>query len=145
MRHFRITIPEQLRNNAVAIISLVIALSGLGYNTWRNELSEQNRNVRQAGFQLLISLADLQRLVFLAHYDKDYPEANPRIGWSQVLSIQDFSVFMDDDVEQGADFLRATWSQSWSGLGSNDDDREALYAAIDGLRFRVRRQLEELE
>jgi len=145
MRKFRITIPEQLRNNAVAIISLIIALSGLGYNTWRNELSEQNRNIRQAGFQLLVGLADLQKLVFLAHYDGDSPDANARIGWSQVLSIQDFSVFMNADVAKGANELRDTWSESWSGLGSNDADRDRLYAAIDMLRLQVRYQLEALE
>lgn len=145
MRHFRITIPEQLRNNAVAIISLIIALFGLGYNTWRNELSEQNRNVRQAGFQLLMSLSDLQKLVFLAHYDSDYPEANPRIGWSQVLSIQDFSVFMDEDVSKSANALHNVWSESWFGLGSNDADKENLYVAIDDLRLQVRYQLEALD
>jgi hypothetical protein len=145
MRHFRITIPEQLRNNAVAIISLLIALFGLGYNTWRNELSEQNRNVRQAGFQLLMSLSELQKLVFLAHYDSGHPAANPRIGWSQVLSIQDFSVFMNDDVASSANALRSAWSASWSGLGADDADRENLYSAIDKLRLHVRYQLEALE
>ncbi|MDB6105600.1 MAG: hypothetical protein JWO52_5599, partial [Gammaproteobacteria bacterium] len=38
------TIREQLRNNAVALTSLFIALSSLGYNTWRNERTEHNRN-----------------------------------------------------------------------------------------------------
>jgi len=40
---------EQIRNNMVALISLLIALSALGYNTWRNELTERNRNIRDAG------------------------------------------------------------------------------------------------
>ena len=40
---------EQLRSNMVGLISLVIALSALGFNTWRNELTERNRNIRDAG------------------------------------------------------------------------------------------------
>jgi len=33
----------QIKNNLLAIISLVVAFSALGYNTWRNELTEHNR------------------------------------------------------------------------------------------------------
>lgn len=35
-------IKEQLRRNTVAPISLVVAVTSLGYNTWRNEHSEFN-------------------------------------------------------------------------------------------------------
>ena len=35
----RESIREQLRRNAVALISLVIAITSLGYNTWRNAVS----------------------------------------------------------------------------------------------------------
>ena len=41
------TVGRQLRDNAVALISLVVALGSLGYNTWRNERTEHNRNVRK--------------------------------------------------------------------------------------------------
>ncbi|MCG8509145.1 MAG: aldehyde ferredoxin oxidoreductase C-terminal domain-containing protein, partial [Rhodospirillales bacterium] len=34
----------------LAVISLVVALTALGTNTWRNELTEYNRNIRHAGF-----------------------------------------------------------------------------------------------
>ena len=46
------TIRLQLRNNAVALISLAVALSSLAYNTWRNERTEHNRNVRTATFEV---------------------------------------------------------------------------------------------
>lgn len=48
------TIRQQLRNNAVALISLAVAIGSLGYNTWRNERTEHNRNVRTAAFELLM-------------------------------------------------------------------------------------------
>jgi hypothetical protein len=41
-----ITIRKQIQNNAVALISLFIAVGSLGYNTWRNETTEEQRNVR---------------------------------------------------------------------------------------------------
>ena len=50
------TVIQQIRNNLVAIISLVVAISSLSYNTWRNELTEENRNIRFAGFEVINSL-----------------------------------------------------------------------------------------
>jgi len=71
-------IREQLRNNAVALTSLFIALSSLGYNTWRNERTEHNRNSRTAAFEILTKLAEFERVVFLAHYDRDKNNGNDR-------------------------------------------------------------------
>jgi len=50
---------ELRSQNLLAMISLFVALSALGYNTWRNELTEQNRNVRQAGFEMLLHVGEL--------------------------------------------------------------------------------------
>jgi hypothetical protein len=51
------TLRQQLRSNAVALTSLLIALTSLGYNTWRNEHTEHNRNIRAAAFEILTKLA----------------------------------------------------------------------------------------
>lgn len=51
---------NQFQRNAVAIISLVVALTGLGYNTWCNEQTESNRNQRFASFMVLSKLNELQ-------------------------------------------------------------------------------------
>ena len=65
----------QLRNNAIALISLLVALTSVSYSTWRDERTEHNRNIRSATFQILTKLADFERIVFLAHYDRDDSEA----------------------------------------------------------------------
>jgi len=44
---------QQVRSNAVALISLAVALTALSYNTWRNERTEHNRNIRVAAFEVL--------------------------------------------------------------------------------------------
>ena len=54
---------EQLQRNAVALISLFVAVSSLSYNTWRNEQSEFNRNQRQASFVRSCSVRILPRMV----------------------------------------------------------------------------------
>ncbi len=58
---------EQIKNNLLAVISLFVAFSALGYNTWRNEQTEYNRNIRTAGFEMLLHIGELQRITYLAH------------------------------------------------------------------------------
>jgi hypothetical protein len=41
----------QIQRNTLALISLVVALTSVSYNTWRNERTERNRNVRAATFE----------------------------------------------------------------------------------------------
>ena len=66
------SILHQLKINAVAIISLVVAVVGLGYSTYRNERTEYNRNVRVAAFETLKNLGELQILVEYAYFHKLY-------------------------------------------------------------------------
>jgi hypothetical protein len=140
------TIRQQLRNNLVALISLVVALGGLGYNTWRNERTEHNRNVRTATFELLTKLAELERVVYLAQYDHDTAGGNPRTGWSYVLVIHDLAAVVPAPVPAKAAQLQKVWGESWEGLGTEDevsvnriDDaiaslREASLAMLKALR-----------
>ena len=138
-------IREQLRNNAVALISLFVALSSLGYNTWRNERTEHNRNTRTAAFEILTKLAEFERVVFLAHYDKDRAMGNPRIGWTYVIVIHDLSEIVPGAIQPKAGELRAIWKESWEGLGSDDDTAvDRIEAGIEGLRVATLNTLRSL-
>jgi len=129
------TVGRQLRDNAVALISLVVALGSLGYNTWRNERTEHNRNVRAAAFELLMRLADLKRVVFIAQYDRDQAGGNPRTGWTYVLAIQDLSKLAPAPVPAQAEQLQQVWGGNWEGLGKDDQTAvERIDGAIDTLR-----------
>jgi len=112
---------QQLRENAVALISLVIALSSLGYNTWRNERTEHNRNIRTATFEVLTKLADLQRVVFLAQYDRDASAGSPRTGWTYVLVIRDLATVAPAPIPERAAQLQKVWGENWEGLGTDDE------------------------
>ena len=92
------TIRSQLRRHSVAIISLVVALVSLSYNTWRNEVTEHNRNIRFAGFELILKLGELQQTVFYRHYDRDPERGNPRTGWTAVLVMGDLAKLMPEPV-----------------------------------------------
>jgi len=93
---------EQLRNNTVALTSLLIALLSLSYNTWRNERTEHNRNIRAATFEILTKLAEFERVVFLAHYDRDKLSGNPRTGWTYIIVINDLAQVVPGTVQPRA-------------------------------------------
>lgn len=138
-------IVDQIRNNQLAIISLLVALTALGYTTWRNELTEENRTIRQAGFEMLVHVADLQRIAYLAHYDRNMVEGNPRKGWTKVLVIKDLAALMPAEVDTSATALLDAWDANWSGLGENAASVAAIDAAIDDLRAAILAELRMLD
>lgn len=125
---------QQIRQHSVAIISLAVALLSLAYNTWRNEQTEANRNVRAAGIELLIALGELERVAFLSHYDKDQVRGNPRSGWAYVLTIADLATLTDEPAIQSSRDLLAAWQANWEGLGMDDAAAIAISKNIDRQR-----------
>jgi hypothetical protein len=141
------SIREQFRRNAVALISLFIAVTGLLYNTWRNEHSEYNRNQRWASFEILLMLGDLQEFVFLSYYDADeVDDSDFRRGWAKVLTIRDLSTVLDGPMSVGAVTLHATWDKNWEGLERRDKaSKEAIEAEIASLRADTLMTLRDLD
>jgi hypothetical protein len=142
------TMRQQLRDNLVAVTSLAVAVSALGYNTWRNEVTERNRNVRVAGIEILKEIGSLQQIVFHVRFTDDRVtggEPRPelvrdlRMGWVDVFTIGDLAVVMPPEVARDAAALRAAWEQNVAGLV---EDQEA-FARIDGAIERLRRSTVE--
>jgi hypothetical protein len=121
-------IRQQLRNNLVAITSLAVAIAALGYNTWRNERTEHNQNVRDAGIELLREIASFQQFVLHAHFTEDYSPDNLRMGWAEMHAISDLSAVMPAAVARDAASLRTVWEDDADGL----IDDEAAFRRIDG-------------
>ena len=74
------TIRQQIHNNAVALISLFIAVGSLAYNTWRNETTEEQRNIRHASFRVLENLGELQQVVDMRYYYFPFEGSTDREG-----------------------------------------------------------------
>jgi hypothetical protein len=125
----------QLRRNIVALISLTIAITSLGYNTWRNEHSEGNRNKRFAAFEILKKLNQVQQLVFHRRYDPELiVNGNARTGWVYILTIKDMSKVLPSTMEADAEKLRLVWSENWQNIEDNDVSAENLLAELDLMR-----------
>ena len=125
---------QQIRRNLIAIFSLVFAITSLTYNTWRNELTEHNRNIREAAFEILVKLGDLQRVMFFSHYDHDAEVGNPRNGWAYALTISDLSQVMPEPLPACTDTLKEVWGENWRYLGKEEGSVRKIGSAIDDCR-----------
>ena len=126
---------EQVRRNMVALISLVVAITSLSYNSWRNEQSEYNRTQRLVAIDALMKLGELQQLVYHNHYDRDTKDkGNPRTGWTLVLIIRDIATILDAPLPQASESLRATWEAHWADLGDSSEAKDAIEESIQSLR-----------
>lgn len=131
----RSTLREQLRRNAVAIISLAVAVSALGYNTWRNESSEHNRNQRVVAIQVMLMLGELRQLTLDRHYGTDLDGAALlRSGWAKVLTIKDLAQLLDGSVPSSAMKLWHVWDDNHAALGSDLEAKNRIIAALEEVR-----------
>ena len=136
----RPTILEQFKRNFVAIVSIVVALAGLGYNTWRNERTEQNRNVRVAAFEILKTLGELQLIVDYAHFNHDRRMGDPTMGWGKVLFIKDLAQIVPEPVPDDVERLLAGWREHWEKI---DTDNEAVQRISEDI-YRARRDAADI-
>ena len=139
------TIRSQIGRHSVALISLAVALSSLADNTWRNEQTEENRNVRTAGIALLLKLGELDRIVFYSHYDNDADRGNPRSGWAYALTIRDLGLLMNEPANSSSEQLIVAWRANWSGLGSDEVAARNISKSIDQARDDVLAVLTSLD
>jgi len=140
------SVREQLRRNTVALISLVVAITSLSYNTWRNEKSEENRTQRLVAIEILLKLGHLQQLVYHNHYDGDVDDkGNPRTGWTLVLVMRDISQILEAPLPASAESLRAIWGANWQALPDSTAAKDAIEESIEMLRAETLVMLKALD
>ena len=139
------TLLQQMHRNLLAIISLVVAMTALGYNTYRNELTEENRNIRFAGFSILQELSELQLLIDYAHYDKDTVKGNPITGWGHLLYVKDMSYLVSDEVVSETEALIKVWGHEWQTVRNDEESNQRVTAGINDLRELIRHTMASLD
>src|SRR5579872_1337474 len=132
-----ITILQQIKNNLIAILSLFIAITALYYNTWRNEQTEKNRNIRTAAFEVLKELGDLQIVINYAHYQPTNPYGNPFYGWAHIAMINDLSQLLPQPIHNNSQTLTQMWNQNWMKIKTDDGAIDAISNEIDHTRESV--------
>lgn len=116
------TIQEQVHRNAVALISLLIAVSSLGYNTWRNETSEAQRNIRHAAFRVPESLGEIQEIADYRYYYLPFEtnsdsEGQLRIsGFGEVAMVRDLAMVMPAPAPAAGEEIYRLWGEHVNAL-----------------------------
>lgn len=155
------SIREQIHRNAVALISLFIAVSGLAYNTWRNETSEEQRNIRHAAFTVLEDLGTMQevadaRYYYLAVGEDIGSEGELRLrGYGSALMIRDLLALMPAPAPSTGEMMLDTWTKHFGALDDVDaqgnhtpearEAEKAITRAINESRAAVVQVLKTLE
>lgn len=131
--------------HSVALVSLAVALSGLAYNTWRNETTETQRSTREAGFRMLEELGELQSRVNYRFYAADLERGDRIGGWGHVLFLRDLSALMPADVAADAAELHKVWTADGDALDDGDAAAEKrISGAVSALREEVLSTLQDL-
>lgn len=120
------TIPQQIHRNAVALISLVVAVSTLAYNTWRNETTEEQRNVRHAAFRVLENLGEMQEVVdaryyYLARGEAGLSEGELRLrGYGSAAMTRDLMMLMPSPAPEAGKRMFDAWVEYFGALDEVD-------------------------
>ena len=128
-----------------AIFSLIFAVVGFSYNAWRLEATEDNNNIRTASFEVLTELAELQQLIYSAHYDHDKINGNPRNGWVKVGLVVDLSSLIGEQVAIKAMQLKVSWSGNWDSIENSREAVDVLINDIDSVRLAIKETLKNLK
>jgi len=139
-----INFKQQLQKNLVAVISVMIAILALSYNSWRNELSEDNRNVRAAGFEIMRESARLQYFIDSTTYSESANDGDVIQGWVSINLILSLSKLMSPKIHERASNLKNVWTSQWSTLATDNNANEAVTRANDQLVESVREHLRQL-
>src|SRR5262245_41296916 len=114
---------------------MAVALTGLAYNTYRNEKTEINHNVRAAAFETLKNLGEVQIIVDYAHFKKDRVRGDPRMGWGHITLIHDLAQVLPPPGPTDADTLQAAWRDNVEQLENNTDAMIKITDEIQRMRL----------
>lgn len=140
----KFSLRSQMHDNAIALISLVVAIIALVLNTWRLEQTEKNRNIRQAGFEILKNLGQLQSVINLHLYQPSSTMQDPLEGWSYIAMMSDIVVLMPPPIPEDLQELIKIWSLHWKDLSKEESSAEQVSHQIDRVREAVMKALNQL-
>lgn len=137
-------IEQQLKDNAIAIMSLIIAIVALTYSGWREEQTEKNRNIRVAAFEILKNLGELQFLVNTIFYEQGHVSENRISAWGRISMIGDLAPLVPSPVPQTAQELLKVWTANQEKIEQDETSVDKITEAIDKTRTTVVKELYSL-
>lgn len=145
MQHIKSMLLQQFKLNLVAVISLVTALSGFMYNNWRDHQNELNQNMRDAAFEVLKDLGELQTIVNYAHFDANSAQGHPIEGWKHAIQVRDLSLLLNTNSAKQGQALFELWQQDWENLSQDSATEQRISRQIMQTRASVLQSIEHLD
>lgn len=139
---------ERLAHHSLSIISLIVAVIALTYNTWRSDTTEYNRNVRTASFELIRELGELQNITNQLHFSKiDNGKRDELLisGWGNIALIEDLSALLPEKFRGYSIELKNHWQQHSELLGESDQSESNISTQIADTRSAARKLLISLD
>ena len=143
--HIAMTIKLQIKQNTVALISLIVSIVTLVYITWSNHVAEEHQIYRLSGFELLKNLGELQVIVNYSYYEPENQMGNPMLGWGHIALIQDLSKLMPSPIPEKANGLISVWSENWESIKKNEKSADIITNQIDSNRLALVKLLMNLK
>lgn len=122
---------DQFRFHSVAIISLFTAIIGVSFNVLQTSHIEENATRRDATFESLLALGELQEIVHFAHFRLDGEAGDPIVGWSKVLLVNDLAMLLQPENSEHCRQLKVIWQAHFDSL----DEVESELAVSEGIRL----------
>jgi len=135
---------NQIVNHIVAIISLAVAVTALGYTTWREEATEKNRNLREASFEVLKHLGELQIVINYGHYEPDNTMGNPILGWGHIAIIGDLGQILPPPIPEKTAKLTQVWTDNWQDIKTDEKAVDNISKEVDESRDAVLDEIRKL-
>ena len=145
MQKFKNSIVQQIKTNLVAIISLITAIGGFSYNNWRDHQNELNQNIRNAAFEVLKDLGELQTIVNYAHFESDSTKGDPIEGWKHAVNIRDLSRLLPSNSMKESARLYTVWEQEWDNLSKSQVSEARISMQIERARIDVLKSIDNLQ
>lgn len=150
MKKWSQSLAEQIQRNAVALISLAIAVCSLSYNTWRNETSETQRNIRHAAFEMVDHLERFQSMVNAMVYGRPRRTELWVDAWGEAKALETLATLMPAPTPETTAELIEVWADQVKVLRGEDLERaieadEAIAVVVDQTRMTLREVILSLE
>lgn len=129
----------------MALISLVTAISGITYNTWRDHQNEINDNMRNAAFVVLSDLGELQTIVNYSHFERNDERGNPIEGWKHVIMIRDLTRLLKPNAKRAGETLFLDWQTHWETVNSDNKTEALISEQITNTRQAVLSTIDSLD
>jgi hypothetical protein len=111
---------DQFRFHSVAIISLFTAIIGVSFNILQTSWIEENATRRDATFESLLALGELQEIVHFAHFKMDGEAGDPIMA-----------MLLQPKSSESSRQLKVVWQAHFDSL----DESESELAVSEAIRL----------